>query len=636
MDIECAVMEIAPFRFKPLRLLGARLCAVLFGCAVGVLGGCRSVRDHRAATERAAADAVTAAQEAALGRSEPVVVETAADTLRRRLLLEQDLPHADESSFGVRDIPASPHWAPDRHVAATGGVSCLDLPAGALILDLSLALQVAARNSREYQVAKETLFRQALQLDLVRDDYRHTFSGALAARADRAGGGDAGVETVQASGEVGFSRQLLSGVSYSAGLAVDLVKLLTQDAASSIGLLADASIAVPLMRGAGGLVAGEPLVQAERDMIDEVLVFERFKTLFAVRIASAYFGALREQQQVVNAVQSYRRLVQASERTRRLADAGRLPEIQYDQTVQSELRARTRWISAEQSHADGMDTFRAQLGLPPDAAVTLDGAELARLNSQVGEVLPDGASATPAAEATALAAPEAPGMLAAAGRRGDDVDSEAAVRVALEWRLDMRRARRRVEDATRHVTVAADALRAEVTLLGSARVGDRRTDAGGAGLPDARLKPREGSYGGLLTIDLPFERTAEAVAYRASLIDLEGAVRDLQDLEDGIKIEVRGDLRELARTREEVGIQRKAVALAEKRVASTDLFLQAGRAQVRDVLEAQESLVTAQNALTAAVVSYRLAELALQRDLGRLEVTADGLWREEKIEEIVK
>ena len=61
---------------------------------------------------------------------------------------------------------------------------------------------------------------------------------------------------------------------------------------------------------------------------------------------------------------------------------------------------------------------------------------------------------------------------------------------------------------------------------------------------------------------------------------------------------------------------------------STNLFLQAGRAAIRDLLEAQEALVSAQNALTSAIVNYRIAELNLQRDLGTLEVGGDGLWTE--------
>ena len=68
--------------------------------------------------------------------------------------------------------------------------------------------------------------------------------------------------------------------------------------------------------------------------------------------------------------------------------------------------------------------------------------------------------------------------------------------------------------------------------------------------------------------------------------------------------------------------------LARRRVTSTELFLEAGRAEIRDILEAQEALVQAQDSLTAALVDYRSAELELQRDMGVLEIDEKGLWRE--------
>ena len=70
------------------------------------------------------------------------------------------------------------------------------------------------------------------------------------------------------------------------------------------------------------------------------------------------------------------------------------------------------------------------------------------------------------------------------------------------------------------------------------------------------------------------------------------------------------------------------MALAERRVESTDLFLQAGEAQIRDLLEAQEDLVEARDGLVSAVVNYHVATLNLKRDLELLEVNEKGLWRE--------
>jgi outer membrane protein TolC len=127
---------------------------------------------------------------------------------------------------------------------------------------------------------------------------------------------------------------------------------------------------------------------------------------------------------------------------------------------------------------------------------------------------------------------------------------------------------------------------------------------------------------------LPLERTAARNRYREAWIGLEAAVRQLQELEDDVKGDVRGALRDLVAARESVVTQAKAVVVAQRRVDSTDMLLQAGRAEIRDVLEAQTDLVDAQNEYTTALVEYRVAELELQRDTGLLSVSHDGIWRE--------
>jgi outer membrane protein TolC len=204
---------------------------------------------------------------------------------------------------------------------------------------------------------------------------------------------------------------------------------------------------------------------------------------------------------------------------------------------------------------------------------------------------------------------------------------EEAAKLALGHRLDLRTAEGRVFDAQRAVVVAADALKAGLSITGTALAGERRS-LGTADLTTAHLLPEKGVYTAGLLLDLPLERTAEQNAYRETYVSLEQAVRSVQELEDQIKLQVRNALRKALQARESFRIQSQAVSLARRRVASTELFLQAGRAEIRDVLEAQESLVQAQDALTAALVNYRVAELELQRDMGLLEVNDKGLWHE--------
>ena len=601
----------------------------LFGAALLclLLSGCRSPRAWHDDADATARALITAAQQEAVGRTEPIRIESPQQTLRRKLILEQDLPHAAAATLGIHDLAAGDAWDPAAHL----GEAADQMPPweGPVPVRVSFveALQIGARFGRDYQRAKEDLFATALALDLECDDFRRTFTGALAGLFNSADNSDDRQDGVQGSADLGVSRRFRNGVELSSALAVDLVRLLTQDRSSSFGIHADASISIPLLRGSGRLVVRESLTQAERNLIYAVRTFERFKRSFAVQIASGYLGVLEDLQQVRNQEENYKRIVASTRRARRRADAGEMPEFEFDQAVQDELRARDRWIRARQTHSGSLDNFKTTLGLPADASIDLRQEELETLRARES-ALTEGASI--ADYSGEIPPADAPVELQEPARESAgpfEFSPERAVRLALDARLDMRTAVERTEDAARAVMVAADNLRAELTLFADGSAGAGRS-IGQAGEDDARLRPERGDYSALLQLDLPLERTAERNAYRNSLVALEQAVRSVQDLEDRIKLDIRNGLRNLLQAREGVLIQAQAVRLARQRVRSTDLFLQAGRAAIRDVLEAEEALLNAQNSLTSALVRYRLGELELQRDLGLLTVTVDGMLSE--------
>jgi len=596
---------------------------------------------HRRAADHVAYDIIAKKQAEALGRTEPFTIETPAQTLRRRLLLDQHLPYTTSASLGTKDVEPIQQW-PDhdyleKQSAGDAFVDSFstDQP---LRFTLADALQIAAHGSRDYQTQKETVFRVALQLDLERDAFRRTWSGVLTnlfqsnlerevVLDDKGHTDRQTVSGLEYGGELDLSQRFQNGMEFTGALGLDLVSLLTQDRLFSRGIFADITATLPLLRGAGEFVVTEPLTQAERNVVYAIYTFEHFKRTFAVDVAGDYLAVLQQQDQVRNAEDNYRSLMASTRRARRLADAGRLPEIQVDQSRQDELRARQRWVAAQESYQRRLDAFKLVLGLPADAALELDHMELDRLGERAAHAFPpeaprDSEGPPPAADAPIQLV--SPGE----GQAGPyELAADEAVRIAIEQRLDLRVAVGRVHDAQRTVAVAADQLRADVTLLGSGSAGSRRALASVA-QDDAILRPDEGSYSALLTIDLPLERTAEQNGYRISLIGLEQSVRAAQEFEDQVKLAVRNRLSELLEARESIQIQAAAVAVAKRRVESTNLFLEAGRAQIRDLLEAQDALISAQNALTSALVSYRLGELALQRDLGVLAVDEKGLWQE--------
>ena len=608
--------------------------------AAAWLAGCAPA-NYRAEADRAAYKIISDKQAQTLGRTEPFTIETPAQTLRRRLLLDQHLPFAAGASLGTRDVEPIKQWpdpdylkTPDARDALVDSFS----PEAPLRLTLTDALRIAAHESREYQARKEEVFRAALDLDLERDAFRLTWTGILdglfksslqqeVVLDDKGHTDKQTVSGLEYGGDLELKQRFKNGLTFTGALGLDLVSLLTQQRLYSRGIVADISATLPLLRGASEFVVTEPLTQAERNVVYAIYEFEQFKREFAVDVAADYLSVLQQQDQIRNAEENYRSLITSTRRARRLADAGKLSETQVDQSRQDELRARQRWVAAQEAYKRRLDAFKLTLGLPADAAVELDRSELDRLLERSQNML---ATEEPTEHPSSAPAADAPVELTPPGEGTPgpyEISAEEAVLIALTRRPDLRVAIGKVHDAQRTVAVAADQLKADLTLLGRGSAGAGRTLAN-VSQRDAILRPDEGVYSVLLTLDLPLERTAERNTYRYSLMGLERAVRDVQELEDQVKLAVRSRLSELLEARESIRIQAAALAVAKRRVQSTNLFLEAGRAEMRDVLEAQDALISAQNALTSALVNYRLGELALQRDLGVLEVNEKGLWQE--------
>lgn len=450
-------------------------------------------------------------------------------------------------------------------------------------LSLTECLSIASENSREFQDQRESLYLAALDLTLERWRFDTQFGAGLAGLLS--GTGDE-AQTASFDASAGLTRVLGSGARIVTDLGLDLTRsLVTQD---GFDLTSNLSLAVtqPLLAGAGERIVKEPLTQAERNVVYAVRDYERFRRRFAVDVAGRFYRLLQQADTVKNEENNFANLQLLRERNEALSQAGRLSDIQVDQARQDELRSRNRLIDARQSLQSARDDFKVFLGLPISVELELAGEELASL----------GASD--------------PGELA--------YDEAAVLTLALEERLDFRNSLDRRDDAERKVVVAADALRANLDLAASASL------ASAGGRPaDFDLDDAQWSLG--FDFELPAERVQERNAYRESLISLEQRKRDVDELGDTIQADVRAALGDTRTNLEAWRIQKNAVALAERRVESTRLNLDAGRAATRDLLEAQEALLEAQNAATQALIDFQLAKLALWRDLELVRIETQGI-----------
>lgn len=456
--------------------------------------------------------------------------------------------------------------------------------ADAIALNILTSLEVAAENNRDFQDQRESLYRSALDLTLERwrFSWQPTISGNLGVN-----GTGSSTATASAEADLGMSKQFGSGAVVLGNIGTTLLRAIDRgdgwDALGDLGF----SVTLPLLRGSAREVILEPLTQAERNLVYAVRSYERFRSSFSVSVVTSYYGLLRTLDNITNERSNYDSLKLLRERNQRLAEAGKLTDIQVDQVQQDELRSESRLLQLEESYGRQLDQFALLLGLPTETPLELDRSELERLKELDGADLLD-------------LAPNALGSF------------------ALEHRLDQVNLDDQLLDAERRTRIAADALRAGLDL--SAGINGTSEE----GRPFSyRSNTLPWSLG--LGFDLPIDQLPERNAYRRSLLDRDRALRSVESSRDSILAAVYDAFRQTQSTQQRYVIQLSAVELAGKRVRSAQLKLEAGRSSTRDVLEAQEDLLSAQNAATSALIDFALARLRLYRDLELLELDEDGI-----------
>lgn len=480
-----------------------------------------------------------------------------------------------KANYKISDVEPSPD-----DIAANQ----LILPSGKL--SLSQAIALATAQNRSYQNQKEQLYLAALDLTQRRHDFAPQLFGSL--------GGDytknSSDESLNADGNFGFNQLLADGAQISTAIALDWLRYLTGDPRTSLGSVLTTTISQPLLRGRGRAIVQENLTQAERNTLYQIRSFNRFRKTFVVTVVNEYFGVLQQMDRVKNDQNSFESRLANQLRTEMMAETGRIERFQADQAKQSTLQSQDLYNRSQESYNTQLDQFKVRLALPVDVQIELDPNEL------------DG--------------------LEAIGIMKPDFLLEEAVQTALTYRLDLANERDQLEDAARKVEVAADNLGADLDLVGSMHVDS------GSGTDFTNLLFNDGTYRLGLELDLPLDRKNERNAYRRALISLLQNERNYQEKIDDVKLEVRQAYRDLRETYSSYTIQLESLNLAYRRVESTKLLLQEGRATTRDYLDAQDDLLTAQNAKTGALIRHFVARLSFFRDVGILQIKPDGLWEQ--------
>ena len=547
---------------RALPLLAAALC----------IAGCMTPERAEKEADETATALATACWRAQTGSTNVFDIARPLDVLTLRIALEAVRQGVTNAVF-----PKIP------------GVDPMQPSNGTISISLKDALCIGARNNRRYQTLKEAVYHRALTLDTERHAFETTFSGFLLGALS----GNPELTRDYAQGGAGVERRFEQGTTLAGNMALDVTKMIREDW-HSLGWTGDLTATIPLLRGSGRDIVREPLTQAERDLDYSLMTFERYRQTYALSVAKGYYNVLTYAQNMRNSEGNAGRLEQNWKRAEMMFKAGRMDRIQVDQARTDLLTARQTIITTRKNHENALDNFKILLGLPPESPVTLKDEELQKLQDEM-----------------ATRARSRPDALA------DLPSEEEALNIALVERRDLAVARGDLADAERAVHISADALRADLTVEGGASYDGRRRQ-------HKRNVDEDIATVAKIRFSAPWDRRKERNAYRKALIALEQSRRTLEEDSDAVKNEVRTGYRELVAARALYENKVEAFKVAQKRVESNDLFMQSGRSSMRDILEAESALLTAQNALCSAVVEWRMCDLSLQTAMG---LSGTGDWR---------
>jgi outer membrane protein TolC len=466
-------------------------------------------------------------------------------------------------------------------------------------LTLDGALDLAAQ-SRRYQTEKERLYLTALTLTGERYQFTPQFFAGTEGQylhgytvESRTVGFEQrsevrSVNTATLHSSMGLSQFFATGGRLSAALANDVLRYYTGKPRQEIISLVTVNFTQPLLRGFGhNNPAVEALTQAERNVIYAIRSYGHFQNQFAVEIARDYFDLLAQQTVIRNRYTNFLSRVTATERLEaRSKDREQIAAV--DQARQAQLTARNNYVNALASYQTSLDAFKIKLSVPLGERFALDATPLERLETS--------------------------------GLIDVPLNPDRAFKAAVERQMLVLNAIDQFEDTKRKIGIYKDQLRADLRLFGDASLQSEGTQ------DYTQFDPKKVRAGVGLELDLPIDRLRQRNDYRAAIVAFEAGIRSLTLTLDNLKDDIQGGMRTLNLRRENFAIQRNALELADRRVASANMLLEAGRAEVRDLIEAQDAQINAQNAVTSALVNYQDARLQLMLDIGALSTSDPEFW----------
>jgi hypothetical protein len=220
-----------------------------------------------------------------------------------------------------------------------------------------------------------------------------------------------------------------------------------------------------------------------------------------------------------------------------------------------------------------------------------------------------------------------------------NLSPEVALEIARANRLDWMNNRASLVDTWRLIEFNANLLKSNLTVNFSGNVSTVRDNP-------LNFNDNTGNLRASLQFDPPLTRLVERNRFREQLIAYQRSRRQLIQYEDGVHQTMRTLLRTLKQLELNLEIQRRAVAIAIRRVDQTREALSEpiapalpgqppqtfGPTAAQNLLSALTALQTAQDAYMSVWLAHYSARMTLYRELGIMQLDNEGMWIDTPLE----
>jgi outer membrane protein len=340
------------------------------------------------------------------------------------------------------------------------------------------------------------------------------------------------------------------------------------------------SLSQPLLRGFGRSVSRRALSSAEARALDIVREQRMSEQQVAVEVAAAYYRIVSQKMMVDVAQKTAERsrtLLGASEAK---LEVGKVSQLDVFRARQLVAQADGQLLDAQAAVEEAMDQLRYLLGRGPEFLF------------DVKSDIPTGV---------------------------ETVTVEQAVETALAHRLELANAQHALAEASRLVAYNRNQLLPQLDLnlaLTRRDVADSLRTA---------FKFDKLDFASFFTISMPVDRTPQTIEYHNALIERDRRRREINLLKMRIVESVRRAVRQQARVRQTLAVSEEAVEFAGKEVEVAALRYQRGLSNNLDVVNAEESWLSARSRRVSLLVELAIARLQLRVAMGILDPRQDFL-----------